>query len=214
MKFGNPDATDEEITHALESSNAMAFIKKKMGEDGIDTNVGQSGGQLSGGQKQRIAIARVFTKKPKILLLDEATSALDKKNEKIVQTAIDKIRKELGDITTIVIAHRLSTIKNADRIIVLNKGKLTESGNHESLLEDYPEGTYTKFVKQQESAEAQVDDEDANADPDASPVKQTEDQKREKSETEGLKRQGTEVDVNMMDKINKQDEEYEKGVKD
>jgi len=84
LKFGNPDATDEEVIKALESSNAMTFIEKKMGKDGINTNVGQAGSQMSGGQKQRIAIARAFIKKPKILLLDEATSALDKKNERIV----------------------------------------------------------------------------------------------------------------------------------
>lgn len=89
---------------------------------------------MSGGQKQRIAIARAFIKKPKILLLDEATSALDKKNEREVQAAIDRIRQELGSITTIVIAHRLSTIKDADKIIVMSKGKIVEIGNHESLL--------------------------------------------------------------------------------
>ncbi len=98
---------------------------------GINTNVGNAGGLLSGGQKQRLAIARAFIKKPKILLFDEATSALDKKNEMEVQGAIDKIRKELGgSITTIVIAHRLSTIKDADQIIVMNKGKIIETGTH------------------------------------------------------------------------------------
>lgn len=97
-----------------------------MGQDGINTNVGNSGGQLSGGQKQRIAIARAFIKIPKILLLDEATSALDKKNEREVQGAIDQIRKDLGSITTIVIAHRLSTIRHADNIIVMQKGKIIE----------------------------------------------------------------------------------------
>jgi ATP-binding cassette subfamily B (MDR/TAP) protein 1 len=134
LLFGNPDATDEEIIEALKSSNAWSFIEKKMGKDGIHTNVGQAGGQLSGGQKQRIAIARAFIKKPKILLLDEATSALDKKNEKNVQAAIDQIRESLGAITTIVIAHRLSTIRDADNIVVLKNGVLCEVGNHESLL--------------------------------------------------------------------------------
>lgn len=81
-----------------------------------------------------MAIARAFIKKPRILILDEATSALDKQNEQIVQAAIDSIKKELGSITTIVIAHRLSTIKSADKIYVLNKGKIIEEGNHESLL--------------------------------------------------------------------------------
>jgi len=105
-----------------------------MGTDGINTNVGNAGGQLSGGQKQRIAIARAFIKKPKILLLDEATSALDKKNEKEVQAAIDQIRHDLGSITTVVIAHRLSTIRHADNIIVMQKGKIIEQGNHDCLL--------------------------------------------------------------------------------
>ena len=105
-----------------------------MGANGINTNVGSAGGQLSGGQKQRVAIARAFIKKPKILLLDEATSALDKKNEKIVQEAIDQIKRTLGSITTIVIAHRLSTIKEADNILVMKYGELKEEGTHESLL--------------------------------------------------------------------------------
>ena len=97
----------------------------------MNSNVGVSGGKLSGGQKQRIAIARAFIKKPKILLLDEATSALDKKNEKIVQAAIDSIRKGLGTVTTIVIAHRLSTIKDADNILVMKYGELKEEGSHD-----------------------------------------------------------------------------------
>lgn len=84
LLYGNPDANDEEIIQALKSANAWDFINQKMGLEGINTNVGNAGGQLSGGQKQRIAIARAFIKKPKILLLDEATSALDKKNEKEV----------------------------------------------------------------------------------------------------------------------------------
>jgi ABC-type multidrug transport system fused ATPase/permease subunit len=111
--------------------------------------VGAAGGQISGGQKQRVAIARAFIKNPKILIFDEATSALDKKNETEVQASIDAIRKELGAVTTVVIAHRLSTIRNADQIIVLKKGKLSEIGNHDTLLRDYPDGIYAKLVKQQ-----------------------------------------------------------------
>lgn len=96
MLFGKPDATDEEIIDALKSANAWKFIQKKMGKTGINTSVGACGGQLSGGQKQRLAIARAFIKKPKILLLDEATSALDKKNERMVQESIERIKKQLG----------------------------------------------------------------------------------------------------------------------
>lgn len=137
--YGSPDSTDQEVIQALKSANAYDFIQKKMKEHGIHTNVGNAGSQLSGGQKQRLAIARAFIKKPKILLLDEATSALDKTNEKKVQAAIDKIRKELGGhITTIVIAHRLSTIKDADKIIVMKTGKIMEVGNHPSLLINHP----------------------------------------------------------------------------
>jgi ABC-type multidrug transport system fused ATPase/permease subunit len=96
-----------------------------------------------------VAIARAFIKQPRILIFDEATSALDKKNEAEVQASIDAIRRELGAVTTVVIAHRLSTIRNADKIIVLKKGNLTEVGNHESLLRDYPDGVYAKLVHQQ-----------------------------------------------------------------
>nr|AAK19598.2 putative ABC transporter [Sterkiella histriomuscorum] len=156
LLYGKPDATDEEVIQALKSANAYDFINEKMGKTGINTHVGNAGGQLSGGQKQRIAIARAFIKKPKILLLDEATSALDKRNEKEVQGAIDRIRVELGgSITTVVIAHRLSTIRNSDNIIVMQKGKIIEQGDHNTLLQQYPEGTYAKFVKEQENSEDQ-----------------------------------------------------------
>ena len=89
------------------------------------------------------------------MLLDEATSALDKVNEKIVQEAIDRYRKDRGDITIIVIAHRLSTIRDADKIVVLVNGQLTEMGNHEELLSKYPDGTYADFCRRQASSEAQ-----------------------------------------------------------
>jgi len=145
MKLGCPDVSDQQIINALKSANAWEFIEGRDGE--LDFHVGSGGGQISGGQKQRVAIARAFIKNPKILIFDEATSALDKKNEKEVQKSIDEIRAKLGAVTTIVIAHRLTTIRNADKIIVLRKGKLTEVGNHETLLRDYPNGVYAKLVK-------------------------------------------------------------------
>jgi len=145
MRYSNPEATVQEIEAALKAANAWDFVQKM--EKGVETNVGGSGGGLSGGQKQRIAIARAFLKKPRILLLDEATSALDKTNEQIVQAAIDNYRKSIGDITTIVIAHRLTTIRDADNIIVLKNGKLVEEGNHEKLLENFPEGVYSEFCR-------------------------------------------------------------------
>lgn len=120
----------------------------------MDTHVGAGGNQLSGGQKQRLALARAFIKKPKMFIFDEATSALDKKNEREVQQAIDKMSQELNGVTSIVIAHRLSTIKNADRILVLKNGMLEESGTHESLLRDFPDGTYSKLVADQEKVDA------------------------------------------------------------
>lgn len=92
-------------------------------------------------------------KKPRILLLDEATSALDKANEKAIQEAIDNYKKTTGNITTIVIAHRLSTIRDADKIVVLKNGELVEMGNHEALLQQYPDGVYASFCQKQESAE-------------------------------------------------------------
>lgn len=108
MLNAKPEATEEEIYHALEQANAMKFINKLT--EGIKTNAGSSGGQLSGGEKQRIAVARAFLKRPDLLILDEATSALDRRNESEVQNAIESINKK-SNITTVVIAHRLSTIK-------------------------------------------------------------------------------------------------------
>jgi len=167
MKFSNKDATDEQIEQALKDANAWSFIKNKM-KKGLDTPVGGAGGSLSGGQKQRIALARAFLRQPKILLLDEATSALDKMNEQLVQDAIESYRKKIDGMSVIVIAHRLSTIKDADKIIVLKDGVLTEQGNHDQLMSEHPDGTYAEFVKKQQAAEADVEEGDANED-DAAP---------------------------------------------
>ena len=146
----------------MKDANAWSFIKSKF-EKGLDTHVGSGGGQLSGGQKQRIAIARAFIKQPKILLLDEATSALDKANEKLVQDAIDRYRKNIGGITIIVIAHRLSTIKDSDKIIVIKDGVKTEVGTNDELLKNYPDGIYASFCAKQASAEAQPENSDEEA---------------------------------------------------
>lgn len=130
IAFGKSDATREEIIHAAKIANADKFIVQL--EDGYDTNIGERGNKLSGGQKQRISIARAILKNPSILILDEATSALDTESEKLVQEALDNLMK---DRTSLVIAHRLSTIKKADKIIVLSKGEIVETGTHASLME-------------------------------------------------------------------------------
>ena len=111
----------------------------------LETMVGGTGGSLSGGQKQRLAIARAFLKKPKILLLDEATSALDSESENLVQEALDKLMKGR---TSLVIAHRLATVRNADKIFVLEKGQIVESGNHDELSQ-LENGTYKKLSELQ-----------------------------------------------------------------
>jgi ABC-type multidrug transport system fused ATPase/permease subunit len=108
--------------------------------------VGAGGNQLSGGQKQRLALARAFIKKPKMFIFDEATSALDKKNEKLVQASIDRIREQLNGVTCVVIAHRLSTIENADNILVMGKGVIQEQGTHRELIA-IKDGVYAKLVE-------------------------------------------------------------------
>ena len=129
IRYGRPDASDEEVIKAAKYANAHEFI---MGfPDGYDTDIGQRGVKLSGGQKQRLSIARVFLKNPPILIFDEATSALDNESEKVVQESLEKLAK---DRTTFVIAHRLTTIRNAQNILVLTEEGIAESGTHEELL--------------------------------------------------------------------------------
>jgi len=111
-------------------ANAHEFIMAM--EEGYETNIGDRGAKLSGGQRQRLSIARAILRNPPILILDEATSALDSESERLVQDALSKVMK---DRTSIVIAHRLSTIKFADEIIVVEKGKIVENGNHEQLIQ-------------------------------------------------------------------------------
>lgn len=129
IRYGKPEATDEEVVNAAMAANAHEFIMSL--PEGYNTDIGQRGVKLSGGQKQRLSIARVFLKNPPVLIFDEATSALDNESEKIVQHSLELLAK---DRTTFVIAHRLSTIRNAERILVLTEDGIAEEGTHESLL--------------------------------------------------------------------------------
>ncbi|XP_075504716.1 ABC transporter B family member 15-like [Primulina tabacum] len=146
--FGKEDASMELVLNAAKSANAHNFIVKF--PDGYDTQVGQLGVQLSGGQKQRIAIARALLRDPRILLLDEATSALDAQSESMVQEAIDQASQGR---TTIAIAHRLSTIRNVDKIMVLESGRVVESGSHDELMQmnSGEGGIYSQMVRLQKS---------------------------------------------------------------
>lgn len=138
IKYGRLEASASEIYAAARAANAEEFILTLT--DGYDTMLGDRGVNLSGGQRQRIAIARALLKNPQILILDEATSALDTQSEQIVQEALDRL---MVGRTSFVIAHRLSTIQKADRILVLDKGELVESGTHEELLRH--KGMYAKL---------------------------------------------------------------------
>ncbi|KAJ9554609.1 LOW QUALITY PROTEIN: hypothetical protein OSB04_018654 [Centaurea solstitialis] len=145
--FGKEGVSEEMVEIAAKAANAHDFIKKL--PDAYETQVGQFGIQLSGGQKQRIAIARALLKEPRILLLDEATSALDTESERVVQEALDQLR------TTIIVAHRLTTVRKADKIVVLQSGKVIESGSHEDLMQknDQDEGgAYYQMVQLQQLA--------------------------------------------------------------
>ena len=127
--YGRLDATEEEVLNAAKAANAHNFILEL--PNGYETQLGDRGVNISGGQRQRIAIARAILKNPQILILDEATSALDTESERVVQEALDRL---MVGRTSFVIAHRLSTIKNADKILVMEKGKIVEEGNHDELM--------------------------------------------------------------------------------
>ena len=141
--LGKENATAEELERAVEMAYVHDFLKNF--PKGLDTNIGERGLLLSGGQRQRIAIARAFIKNAPIVILDEATSALDNKSEAVVQKAIENLMK---DRTVIVIAHRLSTVRHADKIAVINYGKIVESGTHDELL-NKPDGIYASLYKAQ-----------------------------------------------------------------
>ncbi|MGH2319584.1 ABC transporter ATP-binding protein [Planococcus sp. SE5232] len=140
--MGKPDATDEEVIAAAKAANADEFITQL--PEGYDTKVGERGVKLSGGQKQRVAIARVFLKNPPILILDEATSALDLESEALIQDSLERLAH---DRTTLIVAHRLSTITHADQILVIDHGKLAESGTHYELMEQ--QGVYYNLFQVQ-----------------------------------------------------------------
>ena len=130
IRYGRQDATERDVIDASRAANAHEFIDAL--PDGYETIVGEKGVNLSGGQRQRLAIARAILKQPKILMLDEATSALDTESERLVQEAVERL---MVGKTTFVVAHRLSTIQRANRIIVLNKGRIVEQGDHFTLME-------------------------------------------------------------------------------
>nr|WP_318021025.1 ATP-binding cassette domain-containing protein [Rossellomorea vietnamensis] len=142
IRYGQPEATDEEVMLAAKQANADEFITRL--PQGYHSEIGQRGVRLSGGQKQRLSIARVFLKNPPILILDEATSALDNESESIVKESLELLARGR---TTLVIAHRLSTIRNAGRIVVLSDGRIVEEGTHEALLEH--NGHYSRLYSKQ-----------------------------------------------------------------
>ena len=141
--LGKEDASEDDINKAVEASFISDFIKDL--PKGLNTNIGERGGLLSGGQKQRIAIARAFIKNAPIVIFDEATSALDNKSEAVVQSAIENLMK---DRTVFVIAHRLSTVRHADKIVVVNYGKIAEVGTHDELINN-PDSIYGSLYKAQ-----------------------------------------------------------------
>jgi ATP-binding cassette subfamily B protein len=142
IRFGRLDASAPEIEAAARAANAHAFIKAL--PEGYDTYVGERGVMLSGGQKQRIAIARAILRDAPVLLLDEATSALDAESESAVQAAVEAMARTR---TTIIVAHRLATVKKADRIVVLDPGRIVAQGTHDSLVAE--NGLYARLARLQ-----------------------------------------------------------------
>ena len=145
--IAKPDATEQELQEAVNFS-ALSEVVQSLPE-GLKTMVGERGASLSGGQRQRVAIARAFLKNAPVLILDEATSHLDALSENIVHKALNQLKKNR---TTLIIAHRLSTVRNADQIIVLDKGRIMETGTHKELFKN--NGLYRKLISKQLSRSA------------------------------------------------------------
>jgi ABC-type multidrug transport system fused ATPase/permease subunit len=142
LLYGKPDATPDELIAAARTANAYDFITKL--PEGFDTELGERGVKLSGGQKQRLALARAILADPRILILDEATSSVDAEAEFLIQQALERVLKGR---TSLVIAHRLSTIRNADKILVLDSGKIVETGSHTELMQRG--GLYSRLYQRQ-----------------------------------------------------------------
>jgi len=142
LRYGRWDADDAAIWAAAEAANAASFLRSL--PEGLNTFLGEAGARLSGGQRQRIAIARALLRDAPLLLLDEATSALDAESEKLVQDALDRL---MEGRTTIVIAHRLATVRAADRIVVMDQGKIVEQGSHAALSAQ--DGLYARLARLQ-----------------------------------------------------------------
>ena len=145
----NPDATDEECWEALRSASVADVADR--GGKGLETRIGEGGLKLSGGERQRLAIARALLRNPDLIIFDEATSSLDSITERSITDTIKEIARSRPNLITVMVAHRLSTIAHADRIYVLQKGKVVESGSHAELLKNH-EGLYAALWKEQSSA--------------------------------------------------------------